>query len=255
MGKMHELLAVESNLSGVFSKVIKEAEVTFSKKPDHFLEHHKVLKMFDDERRNEEAAAEEHKAMVTTVNEKLSYVWGHVSSYIDLLMQKEFTNRQAVADLEVDGKTIAKGLPATFLLSLEQRLTKMRDLYESIPTLAPGTEWEIDTNRGRDIYRSKRPEIKRKTEKAVKHKVLYDATTEHPAQISEWSEDVHIGDFETQRWSGMISPAQKSDILKKLDRLIMATKQARMRANTVDVVDAHIGKELYNFVHNNEGQS
>lgn len=250
MGKMHELLAVEANLVGVFNKVVKEASVTFSKKPDHFQEHHKELKMFDSEREHEEAAAEEHKAMVTTVDDKLEYVWGHVGKLVDLLMQKEFTNRKATADLVVDGVTIAEGLPATFLLTLEQRLAKIRDMYESIPTLAPGVEWEKDENRGRGVYRAKEPEIRRKTEKTVKHKVLYEATKEHPAQIAEWTEDAHIGDFTTKRWSGMLSPAEKSAVLGRLDKLIMAAKKARMRANTVEAEEAEIGTALYNYIHN-----
>lgn len=253
MGKMHELLAVEGNLVGVFTKVVKEASVTFTKKPDHFQEHHKELRMFDSDREYEEAAAEEYKAMVTTVDDKLEYVWGHVTNYVDLLMQKEFTNREATADLEVDGQVIATGLPATFLLSLEQRLTKVRELYETIPTLAPGITWEKDDTRGKGVYKAREPEIRRKTEKAIKHKVLYEATKEHPAQIAEWSEDSHIGDFTTKRWSGMLSSAEKSDLLRRLDKLIMAAKKARMRANTVEVVDTRIGQKLYNYIHGNDG--
>lgn len=249
MGKMHEILAVESNLCGTFNKVIKEGTVTFSKKPDHFLEHNKTLKMFDDARANEEAAASEHKAMVTTVNAKLEYVWEYVTNYVDLLMQKEFTNKKAIADLVIDDEVIAKDLPATFLLTLEQKFTKLRGLYEAIPTLAPSIEWEIDSTKGADIYKSKTSEIRRKTEKSIKHKVLYEATDKHPAQISEWNEDRHIGDFETKRWSGMLSPAEKSNLLAKLDTLIMSAKKARMKANSADSVDIAIGKKIFNYLH------
>lgn len=252
MGKMHELLAVEGNLVGLFTKVMKEAAVTFSKKPDHFLEHHKQLKMFDDDREFEQAAAEEHKAMVTTVDDKLEYVWGHVTNYIDLLYQKEMTNRNASADLVIDGNVIEENVPATFLLTLEQKMTKFRELCELVPTLAPGTVWELDKDRGRGIYKAQKAEVNRKTEKAIGHKVLYEATAEHPAQVTEWSHDIHVGDFTTYRWSGMLSPAEKSELLTRIDKVIMAAKRARMKANTVDTVDVKIGSKLADYIFSNE---
>lgn len=248
MGKMHELLAVEGNLVGLFTKVIKEAAVTFSKKPDHFLEHHKQLQMFDSAREFEQAAAEEHKAMVTTVDDKLDYVWKHVTNYIDLLYQKEMTNREASADLVIDGVQIESDVPATFLLTIEQKMTKFRELCEFIPTLAPGSVWELDKGAGKGIYKAQSPEVNRKTEKTVGHKVLYDATPEHPAQLSEWTVDVHVGDFTTRRWSGMLSPAEKSELLSRIDKVIMSAKRARMKANTVDSINVNIGEKLANFI-------
>lgn len=248
MGKMHELLAVEGNLSGLFTKVIKEAFVTFGKKPDHFQEHHKELKMFDDTREFEQAAAEEHKSMVTTVDDKLTYVWKHVTNYVDLLYQKEMTNREASADLVIDGTVIEKDVPATFLLTIEQKMTKFRDLCEVIPTLAPGTVWELDKDRGEGIYKAKHPEVNRKTEKTVGYNVVYDATPDHPAQVVDYSVDVHVGDFTTYRWSGMLSPAEKSELLSRIDKVIMAAKRARMKANSADSVDVKVGKKLADFI-------
>ena len=248
MGKMHELLAVEGNLSGLFVKVLKEATVTFSKKPDHFQEHHKELKMVDSEREFEQAAAEEHKSMVTTVNDKLTYVWKHVTNYIDLLYQKEMTNREASADLVIDGNIIEHNVPATFLLTIEQKMTKFRDVCEVIPTLAPGTTWELDKDRGEGIYKAKHPEVNRKTEKTVGYNVVYDATPDHPAQVVDYSVDVHVGDFTTYRWSGMLSPAEKSELLSRIDKVIMAAKRARMKANSADSVDVKVGKKLADFI-------
>lgn len=252
MGKMHEILAVEGNLLGLFNKVIKEAHATFSKKPDHFLEHHKELRMFDDSREFEQAAAEEHKSMVTTVGDKLDYVWKHVTNYIDLLYQKEMTNREASADLVIDSHTIESDVPATYLLTIEQKMLKFRELCEAIPTLAPGTVWELDKDRGTGIYKAQKPEVNRKTEKTIGHKVLYDATPEHPAQLTEWTVDVHVGDFTTYRWSGMLSPAEKSELLTRIDKVIMAAKKARMKANTVESIDVKIGKKLAGFIFNKD---
>jgi hypothetical protein len=82
----------------------------------------------------------------------------------------------------------------------------------------------------------------------MKHKVLYDATEEHPAQLETWSEDIPIGKFTETLWSGMLSPAEKSAKLGRIDKLLRAVKKARQRANAVDVVDVTIGKELFNYI-------
>ena len=52
----------------------------------------------------------------------------------------------------------------------------------------------------------------------------------------------------TTTWSGMISSAQKSAILGRMDKLIRATKKARQRANTQEVVKVTISKKLIDFL-------
>jgi hypothetical protein len=80
------------------------------------------------------------------------------------------------------------------------------------------------------------------------HKVLYEATDKHPAQIEKWEEQVAVGKYVTNVQCGMLSPADKSTLLGRCDRLIQAVKKARMKANMVDVVDQSIGKEIFSFV-------
>ena len=46
----------------------------------------------------------------------------------------------------------------------------------------------------------------------------------------------------------MISPSEKSVLLSRIDKLIMAVKQARQRANTQEVVKTTIGKEIFNYI-------
>ena len=53
MAKLHEILAVEGDLEATAKKIINEAINTFSKKADHFIEAHRSLKMFDEERQHE----------------------------------------------------------------------------------------------------------------------------------------------------------------------------------------------------------
>ena len=46
----------------------------------------------------------------------------------------------------------------------------------------------------------------------------------------------------------MISPAEKAELLGRLDRLEQAVRKARMRGNCAEVVDAHIGNEIKRYL-------
>jgi len=247
MSKLHELLAVESDLESVSKKTTEEAIKTFKSKTQHFLAMHRVCEMFDEESRDQ-APPDEFLSMVTTVHDKLDYVGGKIGKYYDAVLQKELTNQTTKADLVIDGKVIEKDLPATFLLGLETKLKKIRELYESIPTLAPGVEWVPDENQGSDVFKMKHPEEKYKTAKTFQHKVLYDATKEHPAQIERWEETVNVGKFTKDVWSGMISSADKAILLGRLDKLLQAVKKARQKANNIKVIKRDIGRTLLDYI-------
>ena len=47
----------------------------------------------------------------------------------------------------------------------------------------------------------------------------------------------------------MISPAEKSAILGRLDKLTRAVKKARQKANTAEVTKVTIGEELFKYIH------
>lgn len=246
MSKLHEVLAVESDLKEVSKKVSEEAKKTFSGKPQHFLGAIRSVQMFDE---NAPVEADQHQAMVTTVHDKLDYLREHVSKFLDVVLQKESTNQVARADIIVDDQTIASDVPATYLLGLESKLADLRHVYDQIPTLQPGVEWELDASRGEGVYRSKYPEEKVKTAKTVRHKVLYEATKEHPAQIEKWTEDEKVGKITINTWSSMLTPAEKSKLLGRIDKLIRAVKKARQRANGETVLKAEIGSSLFGYIH------
>lgn len=247
MAKLHELLAVEGDLEGTYKKILEEARNTFAKKPNLFYGSLKRLEMFDLEAKVEER--EEHMKLATTVGQKLEYVSDHVVRYLDAVLQKEMTNQIAKNDLIIEGTVIATGLPATYLLGLETKLKNIRAVYEAIPTLPPSLEWVRDEQAGEGVYRLKHTDEKMKTAKTFMHKVLYEATDKHPAQIEKWEEQKPVGKYLTDTTCGLVSPAEKSEMLGRIDKLIRAVKQARQRANTEEVLTASIGNMLVNFIH------
>lgn len=245
MSKLHELLSVEGDLEGIFKKILKETKDTFSKRTGHFFGYNKRLEMFDE---NAPEAPEENQELTTTVSDKLNYTMEHVNRYFDALVQKEATNQGAVANLVVDGTTIATGLPATFLLGMESRLKMIREVFSTIPTLPPGKKWEKDESRGNNVFIQSVPDEKFKTAKTFKHKTLYEATEHHPAQIERWEETENVGKYITTTWSGMMTTAEKSAMIGRLDKLIRATKKARQKANCAEVQKITVAKEISNYI-------
>jgi hypothetical protein len=245
MAKLHELLAVEADLSNTAKAMLEEAATTFQKKPDHFLGQVRSVKFMDATREQENVV--EEKAMVTTVDDKLTYALGRNAKYWDAMLQKEAANSEAKADLVIDGETVMKDLPATFLLGMETRLRNVQQVLLTIPTLDPSIKWSEDQSAGDAVFKSD-VQVGFKTEKVMKSKTLYDATKEHPAQIGTWNEDVPVARVETIKTSGMWTPRRKADVLARLDTLIRAVKKARQRANAVDVTDLHVGKKLIDYL-------
>jgi len=251
MAKLHEVLAVDKDLEQVVSKVVGEAVVTFTKKADHFTGHVRTLRMFDEARKQEEAGQGEVKELTTTVPEKLKYVTEHVVRHYDALAQKEATNQLAKADVILpDGSKLLTDIPATLLLGLENKLAKLREMYDSIPTLQPGVEWQPDSNAAlKGVFKAAHDEVGLKTEKDFQFRILVEPTDKHPAQIEKWNIDKPVGEYTRTRISGMLTPKQKSDLLGRLDDLISAVKQARSRANVQEVQDLKVGKAIFDFLH------
>lgn len=244
--KLHELLAVEGDLKEVTAKILKEARNTFKEKPAHFTAALRVVEMFEENAVGEDPA---HQEMVTTVDQKLKYVQDHVVRYYDAVLQKEIGNQTATENIIVNGETLIENVPVTFLLGLESKLGEIRGLYNLIPTLAPGIAWELDVGEGEGVYKMTHPAEKFRTARTVKHKVLYEATKEHPAQIEKWNEDVKVGKIVTTQWSGMLKPADKSTLLRRIDDLIQGVKKARQRANNCKIEPVNIGSKLFDYIH------
>jgi len=247
MGKLHEVLAVETDLKATADKLLKEALHTLKDKATHF-EASEVRFHPDEETSLVEAP--EVKPMVDTVRSKIKFVTEPYAKYIDAVFQKEATNQIAKADLELsdeDGEkvTIAKDVPATVLLGLETRLKEVRALYESAPTLAPGENWQKDAQTGH--YKATSERIR--TAKVTEPLVVVPATKEHPAQVATVSKDVRKGRVVTTKESSFLTSAEKSELLGRVDTLIRAVKRARMRANSAEVVGGKIGKKIFDFIH------
>lgn len=251
--KLHEVLAVEGELQGVFKNIVAETTTSFEKKPHLYQGSIKTLTMVDDTRKHEEASGSQVVNVTDTVPAKLEYTWASVIRYLDCVLQKEEANQRAVADLvvEADGEsvTLAAAVPATYLLGLETKLALLRPMLLAIPTLPPGGQWVPDEAQEKPgIYRRTQVDVSDKTEKTVKPITLAPATDKHPAQVQVLNVDVAIGHYATQYFHAGMTPHDKSVLLGRLDDLTRAVKQARQRANCTETRDLHIGKAVVDFL-------
>lgn len=252
--KLHELLAALNDSEARSNMVQSEASDTFSKKANHFIGSEKTLKMFDEKDAHLEGANAQSVELTTTVGAKLKYIQRDIARWWDAFLQKEATNQDARADLVVGEVKIASDLPAAFFLGMEKELKSLRKVYEAIPTLQPGVRWERDPNltaqdNSGGVYRSATPLKKLKTKQSIEHKVLVPGDQHHPAQVEKWTEQVPVGEFTEETFSGMVTPAEKSGMLQRITKLITAVRQARMRANNTEVKKLAVGKSLFKYIH------
>jgi hypothetical protein len=244
MGKLHEVIAVEPNLSATHN-VISQETLKVLDKPEHFLRVTEQIDYFDDTdaaRLNTSST----KDLTTTVGERLRYSFGHsFTNWIDCMAQIGATNQHAGADLVVNGHVLGVNLPATVLLTLEQKLRLKRSELEAVPTLASGPVWNWDEEA--KLWRAD-PTTTYRTQKTLRPIIMHPATKEHPAQVKEITEDRAVAKISRTMFSGAYTSAQKSDALARMDAVIVATKKARQRANRADITKVHVGNAIAKFI-------
>jgi hypothetical protein len=229
MSKLHERLAVVNDLQGQATRAMSDLINTFQSKKDHFRE---KLTIFTPNAEGSEPTVEESSPLQTVVASELLWVSQFIAKSMNVSSEIHFGNTVAAADVVLEsGKVLLDNVPATELLELERRLNEVSALFAQIPTLDPSKGFVKDPDRGEYTYKA-REVTKTRTKKIAKPVVLYEATKEHPAQVQLAAEDVPVGEISTQEWSGLITPAEKSALLSRLEEVKRAVKVARSKANS-----------------------
>lgn len=247
MAKLHELLAVESNLKSQAVKSTADLLNTFEKKKHHFGE---TLVTFIPNEEGKPESTESQLDLQTTVKKEIAWLSPFLVKAIDAGFQVDVANTFAKADVVLDdGYTVIADVPATSLLQLEKRINELHTFVTQIPTLDPAKGFEPDSQRGDGIFRA-RDITKPRTKKVNKILTLAPATEKHPAQVQVIVEDEPIGTLKQQEWSGLITTADKGKMIERVETLLRAVKQARARANDIDLdtTKNKIGKRLLDYV-------
>jgi hypothetical protein len=248
MAKLHELLAVRDDRSNKAKKIVDETRHVLGHNRNLFAGTVKTVRAHDD-KRSKEFDSDETISVTTSVQARLEYTFGAVISAIDVAATIAQTNTIAKADIVVDGVTLKTNVPATTLLELEKELTQWRETVNLCPTLPSGIDWiPADNQAIPNVFVTKHPIVKKRSEKVTTPVVLYAHTDKHPAQVKEVVNDVPVADITETAYNAMLKSETKAAMLERVDKLIVAVKEARARANDTEAQFSNVGKVLADYV-------
>lgn len=168
-----------------------------------------------------------------------------LTKLFDITATKDWANCSAKADIVVDGKAVATGVPATYLLFLEKQLADLQAFLRKLPVLDAAETWTFDT--ASDCYVTA-PVQTAKTKKIPRNHVKAEATEKHPAQVEVYYEDIVVGYWKTLKFSGALPASRVKDLLERVDKLQDAVKFAREEANAMETAEKKIGDALLGYV-------
>lgn len=241
VSKLNQVVAIEK---GVNSRATAEISDVYKmvQKPVLFNGFNKTYQPVDE---NGEKYPDESQKVQVKVADVLERVKESKVELLDTVAQKDFANMTATADVVVDGSVLVKKAPVPYLLFLEKQLTDIRTLISALPVLDPNEDWTLDAGNG--IYKSKAVKTHR-TKKVTKPLVLFPATDKHPAQTDKIIEDVVVGFWEQVKMSGSVEEKAQKALLKKVETLLDAVKQAREEANNNEAPKVEVGGALLGYI-------
>jgi hypothetical protein len=241
MPKLNQIIAVEKGVkSRVYGEITEMHKV--SQKPELFNGFVKTYRKKDED--GEDYPQERKKAQMAA-DAMLSKAAALLTELFDVTATKDWGNRHAVADVEVDGQVLIKDAPVPFLLFLEKQIADLHTFVEKVPVLDETDDWMKDDASG--LYKTA-PTTTHRTKKVQKPVVLYEATKEHPAQTQIITEDVVVGFWDTIKHSGALPTPRKQLLLERIEKLSKAVKFAREQANAAEAEQQRIGKAIFDYL-------
>lgn len=227
MTKLNQIIAIEKGVKSRAHSVVSEL-FKVVQKPDLF---NGAVRNYQKKDEDGEDLPSEKKHVQFNVRDVLGTVRISQSDLLDTTAQKDTANSSAAADVRINGEVILPTLPVTTLLFLEKQLTDIRTFIAALPVLDSSENWNLDVNSG--LFKTDAVQTQR-TKKVQRPLVLYPATPEHPAQTQIVTEDVIAGFWNTIRQSGAMPKPDKDRIAERVEKLLIAVKEARERANDID---------------------
>lgn len=257
--KLNVLLAKTDYLASIFAKMMAEYQHYFTNKGADFKGEKKTFDpapgMVD------EPSKRGNKLVVTTVDEKLTWLKNTSAEYIDALFAQEATNASGKAVAELKVGTVSWGMLTSLeLLRLKNILENgtLEQMYTAIPTRRDDEEWEATESeqyRGRGIFESRKLENEEKTT-VIENFILPDpnvgkaANYNPPPQLGKKNTVVPVGTSTHQRFSGEWTARQKAELLKRRSTLLVAVIEALKVANEVEAERSSLTAEkIFSYLH------
>jgi hypothetical protein len=175
----------------------------------------------------------------------LNQVAATLTRLFDVTATKDWTNCVARADVAVDGQTLLRDVPVSYLLFLEKQLVDLHTFVKKLPILDAAESWVRDDST--DSWRTE-PVRTIRTKKVPRNHVKAEATEKHPAQVEVYYEDIAVGYWTTVKFSGALPAKRVNEILDRVLKLQAAVKFAREEANNADAIDQRVGEAVFTYL-------
>lgn len=243
MPKLNQIIAIEKSIKSQTMRELTDAHQMLQK-PALLSGIARTYRPLDDD-------GEQYPPESTLVQVKSENVITQTSEILaklfDITATKDWANGEARADVVVDGETILESVPVTYLLFLEKQLTDLHTFVKKLPVLDAAEIWSFDESQ--DVWATE-PIQTTKTKKIPRNHVKAEATTEHPAQVEVYYEDVIVGYWRTVKYSGAMPATRVSTLLTRVRALQEAVKFAREEANSLDVEKQSVGEKVFEYLFN-----
>jgi hypothetical protein len=239
--KLNQVLAVEKKIKNQVERDRTDLYKNIQK-AELFKGHFHRYSPVDDEG---EPQPDNAKPVQLKAEDALNQFRGFMTELYDVIATKDVTNTTTMATVKVGDATIIKDVPVSYLLYLEKELVHWETVIRHMPVLDPGQNWTYDKNKGVHVSEEY---VTYRTKKVPRTHIKYDATPEHPAQTEMYTEDVQIGSWVKQDFSGALPADRKTQILQRIHELTKAVKFAREDANTTPAVEKSVGKKVFDFI-------
>ena len=229
MKRLNQLLAVEQSTKkrteDSFTKVYQDVQ-----KADLSVG---MTRNYQPKHENGEQFPAERKLVQLKAKDAIETVHKNLTELFNLTATKDLTNTTAKADIVIDGKTIATGVPAVHLLFLEKKMVDIIGFIKKLPTLSLDEQWTSDVASGLAVTQ---PVETIKTAKIEENVVVVPPTDKFPAQVVKQTKDVVQGSWKTVKFSGALPAGEVSRLLARAEALQKAIKSARQEANEAEIV-------------------
>jgi hypothetical protein len=241
MTKLNQIIAVEK---GVKSGTLRDLTAAH-----HDLQKQALLAGISRTYQPKDEEGEELPPESTRVQVKADEVIRRTASIMtrlfDVTATKDWANCTAKADVTVDGETILRDVPVSYLLFLEKQLTDLHTFVKKLPVLDASESWAFDESA--DCWRTE-PVRTIRTRKVPRNHVKAEATDKHPAQVEVYYEDIAIGYWTTVKFSGALPARRVNELVDRVERLQRAVKFAREEANGAEVTDERTGDAVFRYL-------
>jgi hypothetical protein len=247
MALLSQIVAIEKDMKGrVYSKITQLNHATQRTQANGPL--FGISRTYKPRDEEGEQLPSEATRVQYTIDSVIAEMSDELSKLFDITASKDWSNctDDARADVTVDGVTVIANAPVPYLLFLEKQLRDIYTFVQKLPILDPTEAWHLDEAVG---AWATVPTYTTRSKKVPRNHVKAEATTQHPAQVEVYFEDVIVGDWRTVKFSGALPATRVSELLRRVVALQEAVQMAREKANTATAVDRRgMGKKVFDYI-------